>query len=468
MATSTVQAHGSWYQQYLRQARGVIKDIAFKCPDVVEFPVTFKKTMFEFGGSAKNFGSAMIIADAKGYPSQGRIDRRPIPNGLQAEISVWPGCLVGAASHDKGREVFTIYKITSVTDSEDRNSFGCVSAKLVAYYRSNTSYSGSTKDTWYDNLKKEYWCIDKFAQTLEDKLYTISCVKPSYIEWFKEVPKSQMLLRSKFYDTNLDWYISGVCDKDTEPQKNSDTFSEFYNSIVDRAYELSKKSRIVMAIIAHYFASVDSSNSVTMFAEPEKEDLSEATLVSEARLFTLNSYTRDPEVFIDNYVYTYVHKLDSDTPKYLSSSYRGEEPTDSEDKVINVNYFLSDHTFREFTSKHPGDYIDTILNRKFYQDIKHNLNPQPHPVRSKKTGQYLLNADGTKKLVTPSAKSHPDTQTNILLYIGTAKAYFNDVRDNIFGGSSRPRYGTPVKEDTGIIQSVTMSEEDLTDSHISE
>ena len=424
--TSTQSRSTSWRNQFLRQSRDVVKHVAINMPETIELPITFKKSMFEFGGSAKNFGTAMIISDAKGYPSSGKLVKNIFSNGLQAEVSVWPGCLVGIADHNKGSEVFTIYKITEIKEKTEEDLFGTAVAKRIAYKKGN-SFTGSTKESWYDNLKSDYWCIEEFSKVLYEKLYTINCIEPMYIEWFGEI-KHQLMLRRQFFNVNRNWFSSGICDSDSIAHSTSPTFTDFYNSLCTRANELSnkEKNRIVVAMIGHYFAMTNDDGNVEQITDYENLDVSKCFLITEGRIVTMEEYTKNPTLHIDEHVYTYAHTPDDNvSPFNIKYNEEGEEVA----RYVNVGYFLSDPSFVEFTHKHPGDYVSLILNKKFYQDIMNNLNPRPYAA-SDRAGNPILNEDGSRKIITPEKKVHPETQTSMLLFVGSARAFFDDIKSN--------------------------------------
>ena len=410
----------SWRNQYLYQVRDLAKLVADALPDIIEFPVTGRKTAFELGGSAKNFGTSVIISDGFGYPCQGKLLPKIFANGLQAEVDVFPCCLIGIASYNLGREVFAIYKIIKIVESDSAESFGHAEAKLVAYLKSPTQFSGSSKKNWFDNLKIEYKTIENFVEALITKLYTVNCTTPFYVEWFMNL-KNQLAMRKRFFNNDkVKWLSSGICDADATTAEMSASFTDLYNSVVSRATELSKNedNRIIAAIFGHYFAKINEDNNIEFITDYSNVDLTKCALVTEARLMTAKTYTNQSTFNNDRVVFTYVHTFDADVENYM---HNGD---------IDSRYFLSDASFVEFAEKHPASYMNNILDRKFYHDIKYNLNPTPH-VLTNRAGEPILDENGEKQMVMPEAKVHPDTQTNVLLFSGSCRNFFSDVKEFI-------------------------------------
>ena len=424
--SSSTQTRSSWRNQYLQEARALIKKVATALPEEINLPITFKKTAFELGGSAKNFGTTIIIGDAKGYPSSGKLVYKPFSNGLQAEINIWPGCIVGIADHNKGSEVLAIYKVKEIQEATSYDEFGVAKAERIAFKKGNTQ-SGSSKEFWYDNLKVDYWCIEEFARILKDKLYTTNCISPMYVEWFTEI-KHQLMLRRNFFNTSSSWYNIGICDDNAIIHPACTSFSEFYEELSERAIDVSDKYRITIAMIGHYFGTVTNEGAIEALTEfSDTIDFTKCVLITEGRIVATNKYERNPSLVVDEHVYTFIHNFDKNmSPYYINTNENGEEVVSEK---INPSYFLSDPTFVSFTHKHPGDYVSMILNKRFYQDIKNNLNPRPY-VATDRSGNPILNEDGTKKIITPEVKVHPETLTSILLFTGSTKSFFMDIREN--------------------------------------
>lgn len=417
----------SWRNQFQRQLRALTKQVSETMPETISLPITYRKTMFEFGGSAKNFGTAMIVADAKGYPGQGKMLDRVFPNGLHAEVGVWPGCLIGIASYNLDKEVMSIYKIVSINESESKTEFGSADAVLIAYIRNPNSFSGSSKFKWYDNLT-EYKRIDMFVNALKNKLYCVDCMSPTYIEWFMNL-KNQLQFRKQLFNIKLDWYSSGIFDSEAKNAKVSNTFTELYTSVCKRAHELAQyeRNRIIVAVFAHYFAKINENGDIIYLTDPKSEDFTKCTLITEARLVTADSYSRQLKLVADDYGYTFIHKFNEEVPVYLYTENEQGEAIQTD--IINPEYFLSDITFQDFASAHDASHVNNILDSKFYQDIQNNLNPKAHRLYDE-NGVPLKDKDGSQIFKTPEQKINPDTQTNALLYIGSAKAFFSDLREN--------------------------------------
>lgn len=407
----------SWRNQYLYQVRDLAKLVADTLPETIDFPITGRKTAFELGGSAKNFGNAVIISDGFGYPCQGKILPKMFPNGLHAEVDVFPCCLIGIASYKLGREVLAIYKISKIVDSENTESFGHAEAKLVAYLKSPTQYTGSSKKMWFDNLKEEYWTIENFASALYTKLYTVNCTTPFYIEWFFNL-KNQLMMRRKFFSDNVQWLSSGICDNNAVTADMSNSFDDLYNSVVNRAIELSKdeSNRIIAAVFGHYFAKINDDGNIEFIDNYSDVDFTKCSLITEARLITAEAYDPSLEFAKDHIVYTYAHTFDNTVPA-----------TDDNGNV-NSKYFISDPSFVKFSRKHPSAYVNCILDRRCYYDIISNLNPQPR-LLTNRAGEPILDEHGDKQYSIPENRFHPDTQTNVLLFVSSTRAFFSDLKE---------------------------------------
>ena len=427
--SSSTQTRSSWRNLYLQEARALIKRVATTLPEEINLPITFKKTAFELGGSAKNFGTTIIIGDAKGYPSSGKLVHKPFSNGLQAEINIWPGCIIGIADHNKGSEVLAIYRVKEIQEAANFDEFGKAKAERIAFKKGNTQ-SGSSKDTWFDNLKVDYWCIEEFARILKDKLYTTNCISPMYIEWFTEI-KHQLMLRRNFFNINASWYNSGICDDNAIIHPASASFSDFYDDLAERAMDVHTKYRITIAMIGHYFGVVTEDGAIEALTEfSDTTDFTKCVLVTEGRIVATNKYERNPSLVADEHVFTYIHNFDKDMSLFYTNT--DEEGNTVVSDRINPSYFLSDPTFISFTHKHPGDYVGMILNKRFYQDIKNNLNPRPYAATDR-SGNPVLNEDGSRKIITPEMKVHPETLTSMLLFTGSTKSFFADIKENFIG-----------------------------------
>ena len=60
-----------WRDSWAAQTKAVIKTVE-NLPETITIPLTTRKTIFEFGSAKRNYGFAMIVSDARCYPSQGR------------------------------------------------------------------------------------------------------------------------------------------------------------------------------------------------------------------------------------------------------------------------------------------------------------------------------------------------------------------------------------------------------------
>lgn len=410
----------SWRNQYLYQVRDLAKLVADALPETIDFPITGRKTAFELGGSAKNFGNAVIISDGYGYPCQGKLLPKMYANGLHAEVDVFPCCLIGIASYKLGREVLAIYKINKIVESDTPESFGHAEAKLVAYLKSPTQFSGSSKKLWYDNLKEEYWTIENFASALYTKLYTVNCTTPYYTEWFVNM-RNQLAMRRKFFADDIQWLSSGICDANATTADMSNTFEDLYNSVVNRATELAKdeNKRIIVAVFGHYFAKINTDGNIEFIENYEKVDYIKCALITEARLIYANSYNSEMNFVKDHMVYTYAHTFDVD-PEAVAVDNRGNPLS---------KYFVSDKSFVEFSRKHPSTYVNCILDRSCYRDIMANLYPVARPLTNR-AGEPILDENGEPKMVMPENRFHPDTQTNMLLFASSTRAFFSDLKEN--------------------------------------
>ena len=415
-----------WRDSWAAQTKAVIKTVE-NLPETITIPLTTRKTIFEFGSAKRNYGFAMIVSDARCYPSQGRTTPKLLSKeySLQAEITVWAGCLIGIASHNLGKETMAIYEITDLTEAASPTSFGSVTAKLIAYVK-GSNYSGSSRFSWYDNLIEKFYCIPQFVSALKTKLYSSNTATPHYVEMFVSL-KNPLHMRRQFFnslDTSKgEWMWSGILDVDANCDVFN-TFDDFYNAIIDRAIYLRRqKVRIVMVMIAHYFAKYDEEKHEIIYVDNEElneETLKTCRLVSEARIFMTDKYKKDEPMHLDDIVFSYIHKFDPETPFYR----------DEENKKINSYYFVSDATFREFAKKHQYDYVNCILDRHFYQDILHNLHPEPYPATHKDGSPVLDPETGEQVMNHPKPKTNPDTQTNALLFISSCHQYFFDKKQN--------------------------------------
>lgn len=417
-----------WRESWAFQTKAVIKTVE-NLPETISIPLTTRKTIFEFGSARRNYGFAMIVSDARCYPSQGRTTPKLFSKefSLQAEITVWSGCLIGIASHNLGKETMAIYEITDLIEATTPTSFGSVQAKRIAYVK-GSNFSGSSRFAWYDNLLEKFYCIPQFVSALKAKLYSNNTVTPYYVEMFVSL-KNQLQIRRQFFDSldtsnGSEWMWSGVLDTEATACDVSPTFDAFYNAIIDRSIELRKqKVRIVIAMISHYFAKYDEESHQIAYLDNKnitEESLKDYRLISEARLITTDKYAQDKPMQLDPMVFSYIHKFDPEVPFYR----------DEESKKINSYYFVSDNSFREFAKKHQYDYVNCILDRHFYQDILHNLNPVAYPATHKDGSPVIDPKTGEQIMAYPKSKINPDTQTNALLFISSCHQYFYDKKQN--------------------------------------
>lgn len=398
----------NWRAQYVSKVQNVIRTISgdriSPAPEQIELPVYVKTTahdtiyyMYEFGGSGYNFGNAMIIGDAGGFPSvKGKFmpigqTMRQTANTIQAEIPVWPGCVVGLASHNSGKSTFALYSITSVNEGDTKTD-SYAKLDLLAFVKGADNHTGSSKICWYSDIQNRVVNVVNFVDVLSTKLYSTDCTLPKFIEWFSILPK-QRELRTKFFEGKLasgkfrEPLTTGLCDTDM-PANTTPYFSKFetmYNAIVSRAFALEEKHRIVVVYFAHYFATLDEDKNI--ICNSEYSNLSH--LITEARLAYFEENTPNFKVTLDDLVYTYIHNED-DTEGYISN----------------------DLDFDLFYHKHSRDYIREICDLK-----------RVHDLRSGKIDESFTN---------------PSTVITCLIFTVAAGYFYSDRKKNYQNGEGMP------------------------------
>lgn len=107
----------------------------------VELTVTLnnynnKYCIWEYGGAKASFGSAVVIGTPDGKaPIPMAAFRKCVPNGTQAAIQIWPGCIVAIATQSRGIGCVLLYRIASVnvkseTNPDTDDPMYCFKAKL--------------------------------------------------------------------------------------------------------------------------------------------------------------------------------------------------------------------------------------------------------------------------------------------------------------------------------------------------
>lgn len=175
----------NYYQIAINQFKKITGDID-KLPDTLEIPITERKCMFEFGGSKHSSGSAMIVSTASGFPNSAIVLHNRHPNGLHVCSRVWPGTLLGIATHKYGFINIGIYKVENVNNALKKlnNGLSLIEVSLLAG-GINIEYTNTIDLRWLMHLEKKYPGIKKLALSTIEKLLDFRCVTPKYIEPFK-------------------------------------------------------------------------------------------------------------------------------------------------------------------------------------------------------------------------------------------------------------------------------------------
>lgn len=176
----------NYYQLVINQFKKITGDIE-KMPDVLELPITDKQCMFEFGGSKHASGSAMIISTASGFPNAALVLHNRHTNGLHVCSRVWPGTLIGVATHKYGFINIGIYKVESSNSIQNKvNELSLVNTSLLTG-GTHMEYTNTLDYRWLIHLEKKYPGIRKLAQATIEKLLDFRCTSPKYIEPFKQL-----------------------------------------------------------------------------------------------------------------------------------------------------------------------------------------------------------------------------------------------------------------------------------------
>ena len=294
----------NWRNTYENVCRNLIKK-AFSdgnAPEKLVLPISVRSikngtekvfTMYEFGGSFGDHGTAMLIGDAFGLPLQGKLLFHPRYNSIQASMTVWPGCVVAIASHQSGKASSAFYKIVRFDDSIDDNGFGRVELSAI-----KTSEESSID-------------LTKISNVLLDKLYIPNCVTAHYIEDLVPI-RNQNTYRAKFYsgvagNSEMEWYGAGLADMHSDYESVScSSFKNMYNNVVSRAYEVQNKNRLVFVAFCNYLVTI---NDNQMFYIDTNGDIPEdAVMVTDARvMYSPGPMKNDVPMKLDNKVYTFIH-----------------------------------------------------------------------------------------------------------------------------------------------------------------
>lgn len=179
----------NWRKEYYTQAIRSLKDIRgpiTEMPQELKLPISSKQCMFEFGGSKHATGIALVVATASGFPNTAIVLHNRHANGLHVSSRVWPGTLVGVASHSYGVINIGIYKVCPMSTSTEYVSGGLpvVTLELLAG-ATRMEYSVAMMHHWYSHLEKKYPGIRRLAQATGEKLMDYRCTTPIYIEPFR-------------------------------------------------------------------------------------------------------------------------------------------------------------------------------------------------------------------------------------------------------------------------------------------
>lgn len=202
-----------YYQLAIHQFKKISGDIS-NMPEEIELPISDKQCMFEFGGSKHASGSALIISTASGFPNSALVLHNRHPNGLHVCSRVWPGTLLGIATHKYGFINIGIYKVESSNEIKKYASeLSLIKASLLAG-GTHMEYPATINFRWLIHLEKKYPGIRKLAQATIDKLLDFRCTTPMYIEPFK------VLRTTSKYDANFSKLLTYTDLVETETTSN--------------------------------------------------------------------------------------------------------------------------------------------------------------------------------------------------------------------------------------------------------
>ena len=175
----------NYHKTVLNQFKKITGDIE-KLPETLELPITDKKCMFEFGGSDHASGSVMIVSTASGYPNSAIVLHNRHPNGIHVCSRVWPGTLLGIATHKYGFINIGIYKVKNVNDNlrKINDELSLIEVSLLAG-KVHLEYTNTMDFRWLIHLEKKYPGIRKLAISTIEKLLDFRCTAPKYIEPFR-------------------------------------------------------------------------------------------------------------------------------------------------------------------------------------------------------------------------------------------------------------------------------------------
>lgn len=294
----------NWRNSYENTCRNLIKKaLSDTTPEKLVLPVSVRTvkngsekvyTMYEFGGSFGDHGTAMLIGDAFGLPLQGKLLFHPRYNSIQASMTVWPGCIVAVASHQSGKANSAYYKITRFDDTIDDNGFGRVELTIV---------NKDPEDTSVD--------LSKIGSVLMEKLYVPNCTTAHYIEDLVPI-RNQAMYRAKFYNSvagnsEMEWYGAGLADINSEYESIScSSYKSMYNNVISRAYKVQEKNRIVFVAFCNYLVTVDENN--MNYIDIEAGIPENAVMVTDARvMYSPGPMKDDVPMKLDNKLYTFIH-----------------------------------------------------------------------------------------------------------------------------------------------------------------
>lgn len=166
-------------------------------PTRITLPVSSKNSMFELGGSWTTSGIAMLIATSSGFPNSAIALKSRRKNGLHAASRVWPGCLIGIASHKYGKMLIAIYRLEEIHDlnklQEGTDSCSGFKKGVFKFVTGimDADITIARKLDWISPFDRIYAGIKKLANALIDKVVAYECTIPYYIEPFRAIDESR-------------------------------------------------------------------------------------------------------------------------------------------------------------------------------------------------------------------------------------------------------------------------------------
>lgn len=337
------QSNYDWRKMYTAQVNIATRQLfntKNPIPEHITLPVCGKTnaTMYETGGSDGDHGSAMIIGDGIGLPTQCKLVFRPKANSIHAGIGVYKGCIIGLAYFQSNQEMHAIYKIESIDLPEQFDTLGSADLTLLAYGRGRDEFTGQSRLRWYSNIENNIINIKSFVSKLDDKVHMARCTTPVYIEQLNTI-RNQITIKKKFYEGTLtngenpNFAEVGLCDmhsstiiksgdethKTLNPETNEvrvngiTDFSDLYNKVLTRASIVyQNENRLVFIVFGHYLAQWnEDGNLTTLYENSTPEEKETAILITDARIVYTQYFGDDEPLILDKYVYRLIHDVDA-------------------------------------------------------------------------------------------------------------------------------------------------------------